>query len=288
MAFDEEQFIRWCTAGPATVRARLGPGDDAAILGDGTVLSVDAVVQGVHFDAGDALEDVAHKALAAAVSDVCAMGAVADAVAVAVQMPAGTDGRRLAAAIVAAAERLGVEVVGGDTVSAGDGVLSLAVTATGSLEEGEAPWLRSGARVGDALAVSGPLGGARSGRHLRVCPRADVVSRLRRDKIEVHAAMDLSDGLGTDLPRLCAASRVGAEVDAESLPVHGDVPSTADPVTAVLGDGEDFELLFALPAAAVAPAGLLPIGRVVAGGEVHLVQAGAHEAWPAGGWQHAF
>jgi thiamine-monophosphate kinase len=265
----------------------VGPGDDAAILADGTVVAVDAVVEGVHFVPGTPHARVARKALGRPLSDLCAMGARAEAVFVAALIPPGHDALGLAAALNARARAWGLTLAGGDTKRAAAGGLALAVTAVGRCHGGP-PWTRAGGRPGDRLVVSGPLGGAGSGRHLDVQPRTDVVEALRGDRVPVHAAIDLSDGLGRNLPLLCAASGTGARVDAARLPVHADVADGRDRVAAVLGDGEDYELLLALPPEAGLPPGLLAIGELTAGPVIELVADGRTRPWPGGGYEHEF
>jgi len=283
--FGETEFIAWVTEG-AGVDLPVGPGDDAALLPDGTVIGVDAIVEGVHFPSDAPPDLVARKALGSCLSDVCAMGARAETVLVAAQLSPGCDGRALAAGLSGWAERFDVALAGGDTVRTHAGALALAVTATGRCE-GE-PWLRSGGEVDDRLVVTGPLGGSGEGRHLRVRPRADVVARLRAAGVAVHACLDLSDGLGRDLPRLCEASGVGAVVAADAIPVHDDVRGDADPLAAALGDGEDFELLLALPPSVGVPEGCVEIGRLVAGDRPLLDVDGRSRPWPEGGYEHHF
>jgi thiamine-monophosphate kinase len=317
LGFSEQQFIDWITAGP---RAELptGPGDDAAVLHDGTVIALDTVVEGVHFEPGTALDRVARKALGACLSDLCAMGAVAESVFVSAQLPPGCEGEALASGLVSWAARFAVTIAGGDTVATRPGALALAVTATGRCPAGRAPWLRSGAQVGDRLVLTGPLGGSRSGRHLDVRPRADVVSWIHRHDVQVHGAIDLSDGLGRDLPRMTTASAVGANVRAADVPRHDDIARAsahdgpgpdngpdnnpapgqalgsgvafeADTgLAAALGDGEDFELLLALPTDAPLPPGAHDIGTLVDGHELRLELGGQSLPWPGGGHEHAF
>jgi len=284
--FDEQAFIEAATAGGAG-GLPVGPGDDAAILPDGTVLAVDAIVEGTHFDSGTPMDLVARKALGACLSDLAAMGARAETVLVAVQLPPGCDARGLAEALASWARRFEVCLAGGDTVAAPPGALALSVTASGHCDG--PPWLRSGGRPGDQLVVTGPLGGSRAGRHLRVAPRSDVVRQLRAAGATVHACMDLSDGLATDLPRLCAASAVGARVLADCLPVHADVAPGRDGPLAALGDGEDFELLLALPAGAALPPGMTRIGELLpASAGLSLQAGGSSQRWPRLGYAHAF
>ena len=294
---DEASFIARATAG-GDGGLPVGPGDDAAVLADGTVVALDTVVEGVHFAPDTPVAQVAHKALGACLSDVCAMGAVAETVLVAAQLPPGRDALALADALAEGARHFGVVLAGGDTVRAPEGALALSVTATGRCATGRAPWLRSGGRVGDRLVVTGPLGGSfASGRHLRVRPRADVVAALRAAEAggeaaadaAVHAALDLSDGLARDLPRLTTASGVGAVVDAAAVPIHEDVPADVDRLTAALGDGEDFELLLALGPDAPVPAGATVIGRLVEAAQgLRLQRDGEPGPWPEGGHEHVF
>lgn len=287
MSFREGDFVRWITAGMAG-RVPMGPGDDAAMLPDGTVLAMDAVTEGVHFLPGTPSELVARKALGRPLSDLCAAGALPEQVLVAALLPAGCDGEGLARAFNAEARRLGLAIIGGDTKRSLSSGLAFAVTAAGRCPGGTPPWRRSGARPGDRLLVSGPLGGAGGGRHLRVTPRADVVAALRAAATPVHAATDLSDGLARNLSLLCAASGVGARVDAARLPVHADVAAGRDPVEAALGDGEDYELLLALPPGGPAPPGLVDVGEVTPGPGLLLARGGRDQPWPALGYEHAF
>ncbi|HTE05911.1 MAG TPA: thiamine-phosphate kinase, partial [Planctomycetota bacterium] len=291
-------FIAWALAaaaprpgaspGPqAASLPRVGPGDDAAVLADGTVLCMDATVQGAHFLAGTAPDLVVRKALGRPLSDLCAMGAVPETVHVAALLPPGSDGPALAAALGAWCRAFGVALAGGDTKRSPPGCLAFAVAASGHCRGG-APWLRSGGRPGDRLWVSGPLGGAGGGRHLAVRPRTDIVAALRAAAVPVSAAMDLSDGLLRNLRQLCAASGCGAVVDAARVPVHADVPAAGDALAAALGDGEDYELLLALPPHVEPPAGLCEIGTLTQDEALWLLRDGARTPWPAGGYEHEF
>jgi len=281
----EEAFIaRLAPAGPCAWP--LGLGDDGAQLPDGTLVALDTIVEGTHFESGCDPAAVAAKALGACLSDLCALGARGHAVFVSAQLPPGAPLEALADGLVAACARYGVLLGGGDTVATRPGALALAVTALGHLPAGLAAWRRDGARPGDGLWVTGPLGGSRAGRHLDVRPRDDVVSELRGRAEPVHAAMDLSDGLAVDLPRLLAASGVGATIDAAAVPRHADTADAADPLLAALCDGEDFELLLALPAGGRPPRGAVRIGQV-GDGPLRLRDAdGQRHPWPRGGFQH--
>lgn len=283
----EDAFIAWCTPPDVCGGLWVGPGDDAAVLRDGLVVTVDTFVEGVHFAPGTPPAAVARKAFGATLSDLCAMGSLPEAVLVSAQLPPGAPAGALARAIVHQARRHAVTLAGGDTVRTSPGTLTLALTAFGRVGPG-GPWTRGGARPGDRLVVSGPLGGSGRGRHLHAVPRRDVVEALRAAGTRVHAALDLSDGLGRDLPRLTRASRVGALVDAALVPIHPDAADAPDPLLAALGDGEDFELLLALPPETPAPADLIGIGTITAGESIVLTREGRAQTWPPVGYQHVF
>ena len=228
-------------------------GDDAAVLSPlvgRTIVSTDAAVWGVHLDAElFPLEDLGFKAVAAAVSDLAAMGAFARAAVVAVGSPPGTDLEELHRGNADAATATGCPVVGGDLTRSRD--VFVAVTVIGECPGGN-PVLRRGAREGDVLVVTGPLGRAAAGlrRRREGAPLADelVVAhrrpwpRLREGRAArdagAHAMMDLSDGLGLDLHRLADASGVGFELD--NVPVARGATSDE-----AIAGGEDYELLIA-------------------------------------------
>ena len=283
----EAQFVDWLLERlPRDPRLEVPPGDDAAVLrppaGRRTVVTVDLLTAGVDFILGGDTtpERIGHKALAVNLSDLAAMGAAPEAVVVAVALPrdnAASIATGLHAGIARLATRFGVTIAGGDT-NTWDGPLVISITALGSVAPGEA-WRRDGARPGDLLVVTGPCGGSLLGRHLDVEPRCrealDIASRFR-----VHAAIDISDGLSLDLARLMRASGTRGVVDTHRVPIHADAQRRsrldADGVTPLehaLGDGEDFELILALPPSdALAlvvdpPVGLAPviIGEVTAG-----------------------
>jgi thiamine-monophosphate kinase len=228
-------------------------GDDAAVLASvpgETLLSTDAAVWGVHLDPSlFPLEDLGFKAVATALSDLAAMGGRPRAAVVAVASPPGTDLEELHRGIADAAAMMNCPVVGGDLTRAHDVIVVVTVL-------GECPSrgavLRSGARPGDELLVTGPLGRGAAGlrrrrdgaplddelvvAHRRPWPRIDEGVAARSSG--AHAMMDLSDGLALDLHRMADASRVGFEL--EAIPV-------ADGATfeEAVGGGEDYELVIA-------------------------------------------
>lgn len=225
----------------------VGAGDDCAVIGRKRdarwqLLKTDAVVEGVHFLANEDPQRIGWKALCRAISDIAAMGGTPAQALITLAAPATTPVARvqaLYAGLRTAARKFGVAIVGGET-SRSPGPLFLSITLTGWVERTHCV-LRSGGRAGDLLYVTGRLGGSLSGKHLDFHPRVEE-ARWLVSHFRPHAMMDLSDGLGADLPRLAAASRCGYMLDEARLPLtRGCTPAQA------VGDGEDFELLFAMP-----------------------------------------
>jgi thiamine-monophosphate kinase len=228
----------------------VGPGDDCAAVrvpGVGNnllLLKTDCVVEGVHYLPDDAPGKVGHKAIARALSDVAAMGGrPAHALVTLVLPPTRTVAyaRALYRGLAKTATAYGVTVAGGETARpapGGTGMISVALT--GHVARAQI-CLRSGGRPGDRLFVTGKLGGSIKGRHLTFQPRIAEAQWLV-EHAKPSAMMDLSDGLGTDLPRLAKASSCGWEIHPDALPRHRGCD-----ITAALGDGEDYELLFAIP-----------------------------------------
>ncbi len=230
----------------------LGPGDDCALvrLGAGQkllVLKTDCVVEGVHFTGAAKPAAVGWKAMARPLSDFAAMSALPETALVTLIAPAETTAawvRQLYRGLNKAAAAFGVAIVGGET-SRTTGALAISVSMSGVVEADR--WVgRAGGKPGDELFVTGRLGGSLGGRHLSFTPRV-AESRWLTENATVSAMMDLSDGLGTDLPRLAAASRVDFEVDEAALPRHHGCS-----IEQAISDGEDYELLFAVPAAEAA------------------------------------
>lgn len=239
-------------AGPGTV---VGIGDDAAVLeppGAGRLLlfTTDMLVDGTHFDASTAPPyRIGWKALACSMSDIAAMGGLPRAAVVSLGAPGGLGVefcRELYRGMDDLARRFGCGIAGGDTVGSGAGLV-VSVAMVGEVER-ERLALRSGARTGDGLWVTGRLGGSLAGKHLSFVPRIEE-ARFLVERFPVTAMMDLSDGLGSDLFRMAAASGAGFRLCGERVPVDREAIGAAGAETALeraLYDGEDFELLVAI------------------------------------------
>jgi thiamine-monophosphate kinase len=299
---------------------RLGIGDDCAVLrpptGHDVLVTTDFSLEGRHFRRDwHPAPSAGHRCLARGLSDLAAMGAKPMAAFLSLALPAGLTanaaGRRwvdgFLDGLMALGSATGTPLAGGDTSAApGDTVLA-DIVLLGSAPRGK-ELRRSGARPGDSLFVTGALGGAAaelaalaarpqrfrravddgSHPHLFPAPRLIAGQRLRR---VASAAMDLSDGLSTDLRHLCTESSVGAIVDAAALPLHRLTAPSEDAMAMALHGGEDYELLFTAPAKARVPRqiGGVPItriGQIIAGREILLRQHGLETPLTAGGWEH--
>jgi thiamine-monophosphate kinase len=300
---------------------RLGIGDDSAILSPGGgsdwVLSCDAFLEGVHFLAKVHPPDsVGYKSLVRAASDLVAMGASPRYLVMTLALPASRIGTWLdgfLAGMARAARYLGMRLIGGDTTKSGS--VSISITVLGEVPRGRA-LRRSGARPGDLIYVTGKLGRAQLGLEL---VRANLARRSGlQDVLRQHlypripmklgewlagsqiasAMMDISDGLSTDLTRLCAASRVGARIEAQHVP-RVSIPAglfrgarRMDPLQMALHGGDDYGLLIAVPRRRVnrlqrAPdfSSLTCIGEITPGRRILLVNDnGSTTALEAHGW----
>jgi len=228
----------------------IGVGDDMAVVrvgGEKLLITTDMLLEGVHFELSKAsLAQVGYKAMACSLSDCAAMAALPFVAVVAVGLPRNMsmqDAQKLHLGIQKAAKKYNCPVVGGD-VTSWDKPLTINVSMlarTGAVE----PVLRSGAKVGDSVLVTGTLGGSLLGRHLEFEPRVTQARQLA-ELVDLHAMIDISDALSSDLGHICQQSGVSAVVDAEAVPISDAAKKSDDPLTAALGDGEDFELLFCL------------------------------------------
>lgn len=231
---------------PLSKAVQVGIGDDCAVIGSSAdkqweLLKTDSLVEGVHFTPDADPKRIGWKALARAVSDIAAMGGVPTYAMITIAVSPEREFawvKSIYSGIKEVAKRFKISIVGGET-SRSPGPLFLSISLAGTVSRKECV-LRSGGRAGDALYVTGRLGGSIRGKHLTFLPRIEEAQWLVKH-FRPNAMMDLSDGLGADLPRLARSSKTGFEISPESLPLNpGCTPENA------LSDGEDFELLFAI------------------------------------------
>jgi thiamine-monophosphate kinase len=297
-------------------RVRLGIGDDCAVLripaGREMLVTTDFSLEGVHFRRDwHSPESVGHRCLARGLSDIAAMGGEPVAAFLSMALP-----RRLRQSWVKGfiggltnlAAKSGVTLAGGDTAESPQGILA-DIVVIGSAPKGKAV-LRSGARSGDLIYVSGELGGSAAAvermmskqrkklnpreypRHFFPEPRIEL-GRLLREKSLASAMIDTSDGLSTDLAHICEESGVGAEIEAGAIPLAsvGKPPHEVDLQLALHG-GEDYELVFTAPPSKRVPSRIAgvpitQIGHVTRPGKVFLISehGAGHELKPRG-WEH--
>ncbi len=261
-------------------------GDDCAVLPGNLLLTCDPVVEGIHYLPTTSARRVGWKAMARNLSDIAAMGGRPRWAVVSIGLRPATPVRwvkELYAGMHAAARRFGCAIVGGDTTH----VKHEQFVVVTMLGEAERPVLRSGAKIGDSVFVTGKLGGSSLGRHLTFTPRVAEAHWLT-GHFDVHAMIDVSDGLGSDVHHLLTP-RIGIEIFAAEIPARGSLD-------AALYDGEDFELLFTLDPRDVTrlrkkwnfPIPLTEIGRVVrAAGTVALInRAGTRRFLTPRGYDH--
>lgn len=252
-------------------------GDDAAVVDppEGRLLlAADAIVEGVDFTDPWTPADVGRRAVLVNVSDIAAMGGRPLHLLVSVVAPPGTDVLAVVEGVAAAAARAGCEVAGGD-LSATSGPLVVSVAVTGAVSDG-APVRRSGAAAGDAVYVTGPLGAAAAAGYRfgpTWSPRARVAEGEAARRAGATAMIDVSDGFSADLGHLLDASGVGVSID--HVPA---APGATD--EQALAGGDDYELIFTLPAAATPPRGAIRVGTIVADPSARPPVAP--------GWQHRF
>ena len=275
---------------PGHKRLLLGPGDDAALLAlardNACVVTTDMLMDGIDFELGKCdVKLVGRKSLAVNLSDLAAMAARPVGAVISLALPR-SGGEALALelyeGLIPLAEEFETAIAGGDTNSWA-GPLVISITAIGEVASGK-EWRRSGARPGDEILVTGSFGGSILGKHFDFTPRVREALFLS-ERYEIHAAMDVSDGLSLDLSRLCEASGCGALLDLQQVPIS---PAAIElesrdgrpALEHALGDGEDFELILAVvPAIAEELLAKQPLG-------VPLTRIGRFVK-EAGLWQNA-
>ncbi len=304
----EHELIDWLRG--RTKRAagvRIGIGDDGAILtpsaGCEFVVTTDMLMDGVDFLWGE--HDpvlIGRKCLAVNLSDLAAMAARPVAAFVSLALPrlfSLEQVKMLMGGMLDLAANFEMEIAGGDTNSY-DGPLVVSVTAMGEAPLGRA-WTRNGAKVGDRILVSGALGGSLLEHQFTFTPRVREALAWR-EAIEIHAAIDISDGFSLDLSRLLKASGVGAIVEESRIPISDAAQSMSlagsgkSPLAHALGDGEDFELILCaapdvteriLEFSRQDGQTLIDVGRVTEGREILLrTLKGAVALLPISGYEH--
>jgi thiamine-monophosphate kinase len=302
----EFAFIDWVKRGQAKSPAvTVGIGDDCAVLPASpaaTLVTTDMLMEGSCFRLAEAGPyRVGRKAMAVNVSDIAAMAGIPKVAFVSLGLPrtmSFEDVKELHRGLQTMAAEFGVAIAGGDT-NTWDGPLTVSVTLLGDVHPRGAV-LRSGAKVGDWIFVTGPLGGSILGHHLDFTPRV-TVARWLHERIALHAMIDVSDGLAKDLHRIVEASGVGAELDASAIPIADAARQLSardgrSPLEHALGDGEDFELVFTVSEedgrrlSEMSPPsgeGLHHIGRIVESG-FWLSDGATRTAFKPLGYEHQF
>lgn len=286
-----------------------GCGDDCAVLDLGApdklvLFKTDAVVEGIHFKSDAPPEKIGHKALARCLSDIAAMGGTATAALITIALPKTFNAafiESIYSGMIALARKHDVAIAGGETTTNPERIL-ISVALLGTVPRGKAV-LRSGAEAGDAIFVTGELGGSLAGRHLEFEPRL-AEARWLVEHFAIHAMIDLSDGLAGDLRHILKASRVGAELLTTSIPISraAKLASKAEssakpPLLAALTDGEDFELLFTIASKDAVPVldawkkhfpqtPLTCIGKITAGEGITLRDKSGSRPLTAHGYEH--
>lgn len=286
-----------------------GSGDDCAVLDLGLpdkllLFKTDAVVEGIHFKSDAPPEKIGHKALARCLSDIASMAGTPTAALITIALPKTFDAgfiEGIYSGISALARKYDVAIAGGETTTNPERIL-ISVSMIGLAPRGKVA-LRSGAEAGDAIFVTGELGGSLASRHLEFEPRL-TEGRWLAENFPIHAMIDISDGLAGDLRHILKASRVGAELLTTAIPITrvAKLASRAEssakpPLLAALTDGEDFELLFTVAAKNAVPLldawkvqfpklKLSCIGKITAGKGITLRDKTGARPFSAHGYEH--
>lgn len=293
-----------------TVRGKnaiLGIGDDSAILrippGHEVLVTTDFSLEGIHFRRSwQSPECIGHRCLVRGLSDIAAMGGRPMAAFLSLAIPKNLPQRwvdRFFAGLLRLAEKYGVHLAGGDTSQSPAGVMA-DISVLGTVEKGKA-LLRSGARPGDQIFVTGALGEAAAvlqllmhqkvkKRDVFADPRIAVGASLLRSRIAT-ACIDISDGLSTDLSHICEESGVGAVIDAERIPIHKTAHRLGDALHLALDGGEDYELLFTASSKTKVPKAIgeiriSRIGEITNTRHMSLARDSKRERIIARGWEY--
>jgi thiamine-monophosphate kinase len=291
----EFDFIEWLELqSPASAFIPVPQGDDLAVIKwrgeDLLLVGADQVLDGVHFDsAKHSPRAIGRKVMNRNLSDCAAMACLPAAAVTTAALPRGIGlnyAKELYLGLRDAADPFDCLIVGGDTAS-WDGKLVLTVTILGR-GAGIQPITRGGARPGDEIYVTGPLGGSLLGRHMTFEPRIALARELASTG-RVTAMIDLSDGLSRDLPHICRHSHVGAVIDAARVPIHPDAIAASrgarTPLEHALHDGEDHELLLTGKFDPL-PASLTRIGHATREADILITDANGNHRLEPLGWEH--
>ena len=304
MKAGEDQVTQWFAHHAELNPAKfpIGIGDDMAQVrlqaGRSMLITTDMLLDGVHFDLQKAaLKQVGYKAMAVSLSDCAAMATVPVAAVVAVALPEGfaaKELKQLHSGIIRATDRFECPLIGGD-ITSWPAPGRLAVSVAMLSRPGHCrPVKRSTATVGDCICVTGSLGGSLYGKHLKFLPRLKEALAITR-LVKVNAMIDISDGLSTDLNRICRQSKVGAVIDAALIPVSQQARKCPCPLSSALNDGEDFELVFTLSQKNCSellsrwrgPVPITKIGTINSTGKVRIkMPDGRVTILPPGGYDH--
>jgi thiamine-monophosphate kinase len=294
----EFDFIQWIRSQQKPRDfVKIGVGDDLAVLkwptDDLLLIGADQVLDGVHFDSKiHPPRTIGKKAMNRNLSDCAAMACLPAAAVVTVALPKGIGedfAKELYLGMKEAADVFDCAIVGGDT-GAWEGKLAVSVTIVGKAD-GMAPVTRYGAKAGDTIFVTGPLGGSILGRHLTFEPKVELARNLAL-RGNITSMIDLSDGLSRDLGHICRQSAVGAIIFGSKVPIHADALTAfrqdhRSPLEHALHDGEDYELLFSA-AAGFNSIDVIPIGVMTSESGIWLDQNGSRVPLEPRGWEHHF